>query len=257
YSSVTSQVATLTVVMPAHIAGQPASQAVLLGSNVAFAVTATGSGSLNCQWYFNGAPLSDSDRISGSATATLSIANVQNSDAGGYVAVVTNLWGTATSRTASLTPLAAPGPSVRYVALTSTNPLPPYLDWSTAATNIQDAVDAAVAGDTVLVTNGAYNAGGRAVYGAATNRLTVDKTVTVQSVNGPLATLIVGGPFNPQLQRLASTRCVYLTNGATLIGFTLTNGGTASTGDTWKEQSGGGVWCESPGATVSNCVLAG
>lgn len=251
YGSATSSVATLIVYVPVQITGQPASQSALIGTNVAFTVTATGSGPLNYQWYFNGTPLADGGRISGSATATLSLTNIQSADAGAYVVTVTNLYSGATSRAASLTPQAVLGPSVRYVNLSNTVPQSPYLDWSTAATNIQDAVDAAVDGDSVLVTNGIYNTGGRAIYGAETNRLTVDKMLTVQSVNGPAVTLIVGN------SRLPSIRCVYLTNGAALIGFTLTNGGTVLTGDTNKELSGGGVWCESSSILVSNCLLLG
>ena len=128
--------------------------------------------------------------------------------------------------------------TVRYVDLKSTNPTSPFTDWSTAAANIQDAVDAASPGDQVLVTNGVYQTGALSVDGITTNRVVINQAVTVQSVNGPAVTMIDGGH---------AVRCAYMTNGASLNGFTLTNGVTSG--------NGGGIFCASPNESVTNCVI--
>ena len=246
HGSATSSNATLTVLIPAAISNQPTSQSVFLGNNSTFAATAVGTGPLKYQWYFNGVPLTDAGRISGALAPSLTVSNVQLIDGGGYFVIVSNFINTATSLTAALTPV----PMMHYVNLNSTNPTLPYADWSTAATNIQDAIDIANPGETVLVADGVYNTGGQSVDGTTTNRVAVTKALTLQSINGPTVTVIKGYqnpgaiPFDP-----SSVRCVYLTNGATLVGFTLTNGAAPD--------SGGGVWCEAGTCIISNCVLTG
>src|SRR6266571_4075234 len=115
--------------------------------------------------------------------------------------------------------------AVRYVDVNSTNATLPYISWATAATNIQDAVDAAAAGDEIVLTNGTYASGGR--HG---NRVEVNSPLKIRGANGPQVTIIDGGRSN---------RCVYLANNACLLGVTLTNGFALY---------GAGVRCESASA---------
>jgi len=142
--------------------------------------------------------------------------------------------------------------TTHYVAANGTNPVVPYTSWATAATNIQDAVDIGGPGDTFLVTNGIYQYGGYDDVGS--NRVHLVNNQTVQSVNGPAVTFIVGYQVPGTTNGSSAVRCVYLNVGTTLSGFTLTNGATPTSGGAYY---GGGVYCAGTDCLVTNCVITG
>ena len=132
--------------------------------------------------------------------------------------------------------------TTNYVSLTG-NHIPPFSTWADAATNIQDAVDAASVGDTVLVTNGTY-------YPA--DQIFVTNSKTVKSINGAGKTIVDGG-FPSQ-----TNRCFYLEKNTILDGFTVKNGrGDCSCwiiGSTIQAGDGGGIYCGEE-SIVKNCVV--
>ena len=97
YGSVTSSVATLTVVVPPFITQQPTNLAVIQGQVATFNVTAGGDAPLAYQWRFNGAS------ITGANTSSYALASAFPTNAGAYDVVVTNTWGSVTSAVATLT----------------------------------------------------------------------------------------------------------------------------------------------------------
>lgn len=147
--------------------------------------------------------------------------------------------------------------TVCYVDANSTNPTPPFTNWATAAIHIQDAVDVSSTSDEIVVSNGVYQIGARVVLGSTANRVAITKAVTVRSLNGPQVTVIQGYqvPGNPAAE--GAVRCAYLASGATLFGFTLTGGSASFSGALEAFRSGGGIWCESSSAIISNCIISG
>jgi hypothetical protein len=146
---------------------------------------------------------------------------------------------------------------VAYVDWSSADPVPPYTHWANAARVIQDAVDVVAWGGTVCVTNGVYVTGGKVLQGQLTNRVAVDKPIRLRSVNGPEFTFIHGYQVPGSTNGDHAVRCVFLTDGAKLEGFTLTNGATRKVGELYRETRGGGVASDSTNAWVVDCVLVG
>ncbi|MDF7825877.1 hypothetical protein P4B35_17745 [Pontiellaceae bacterium B12227] len=124
-----------------------------------------------------------------------------------------------------------------YVNQGNASPVFPYTSCATAATNIQDAVDAAGDGASVWVTNGVY---------LLTSEIVISKEVHLQSVNGALETTLDGGGV---------TRCLRLeASGSVVTGFKVTNGFTSGV---WPgpQGLGGGIFCAGNGPQVVSCMV--
>jgi hypothetical protein len=91
--TVTSDVVTLTVMLPPKITSQPAGVATNVGATVFLSTTVTGSQPLYYEWLFNGQPLANLLN----PTNVLELDNVSPSNAGTYQLVVSNAVGSATS----------------------------------------------------------------------------------------------------------------------------------------------------------------
>ena len=61
-----------------------------------------------------------------------------------------------------------------------------------AAARYRHAIDVANASDEIVVTNGTYAAGGRALSGTMTNRVSITNSIYVHSMNGAGVTFIQG-----------------------------------------------------------------
>ena len=115
---------------------------------------------------------------------------------------------------------------------------------------LQRFIDLADPGDELVVAPGIYDIGGRQHnHAGPATRLVIDKPLTLRSAEGPGKTIIAGGP---------ATRCIYMTNGVQVIGFTITGGETMKEGpegNKFTALSGGGVWSEQ-NSVLMNCVLS-
>ena len=123
--------------------------------------------------------------------------------------------------------------AVMHVAPTSEAPAYPYDTWRNAATNVQDAVDAACDGVTIVVSNGAY---------AISAPITIAKGVTLRG--------LTGNPEDVVFANDNAERLLYLNHAdAVAAGFVLEGGS--------RKVWGQGAYIYNAGGTVSNCVVRG
>src|SRR5207249_1906823 len=151
FGSITSDV--VTVHFSPGITNQPSGQTVFPGTNVLFAVAATGdplSPALSYQWLFN-----QTNFITGATDNTYSVPYTDLTNAGAYSAIVSNQYGSVTSSLALLTVKVAPYITVQPADQTViSNSLATFTvgaagaaqlryQWRLSSTNIANANDTA------------------------------------------------------------------------------------------------------------------
>jgi predicted Zn-dependent protease len=195
----------------------PASQTVVAGQNVTFAVVASSSTTMSFQWFKNGSALS------GATGANLVLSNVTASDTGSYNVVVANSAGSTASSNANLTvtvPTAAPtfttqpasqsvnvGARITLSAVATGTPTPAYQWYKnngalSGATSATYTISSVATSDAGSYTVRASNSAGAATSTAAVVTVNVPPTVTTapvaQSVSaGNTLTLTVAAAGSP------------------------------------------------------------
>jgi hypothetical protein len=112
YGLATSDVATLLIRKPPTILVQPSNQVAVVGSAVTFSVGMGGTEPLSYRWRFN------ETNLAGGTNVSLTLTNVQMTNAGGYQVVVTNLLGSVTSLVATLQVMVLEVPRVDSLVMT-------------------------------------------------------------------------------------------------------------------------------------------
>jgi alpha-tubulin suppressor-like RCC1 family protein len=132
---------------PLAITAQPASVTVKQGEPATFTVSATSTLPLSYQWRANGINLADDANISGTATASLVLANAQPAGLSNYSVVVTNAYGSVASTAATLTVSAVtPGAVVAWGAGTTSTGVEPEFGQSIIPAGLNGATRAVAGG---------------------------------------------------------------------------------------------------------------
>jgi len=114
--SVTSTVATLTILSPPVIVTQPTDQVSAPGNSVSLSVTAYGTETLSYQWFKGGAALTDGTAFSGANSNVLTIATLTTNEVDVYYVTISNSLGSVTSSSASISVNVSPIISVQPVS---------------------------------------------------------------------------------------------------------------------------------------------
>ena len=176
---------------PPYISSQPTDAMVPAGSNATFSVLAVGNPTPACQWLFNGT------NISGATDFSLTITNVQMTNAGNYSAFISNVAGSTKSVAAVLrvqpgTPptittqpfgTSVPVGGTATFTVTASGSTPFSYQWSFNNTNLVNATNETLTLTGVQTTNaGSYSVAITNIYGS-TNSIPASLAVTTPPQN--------------------------------------------------------------------------
>jgi hypothetical protein len=176
FQSVTSAVATVTVVYPPSISSQPMSQTLAVGANLTLSAQASGTSPLTYQWQ------NSEGAIAGATNSSLTFDPAQTNETDNYSVIVSNPYGVVTSEVASVVVylpvsiLAQPASLVvpalapaSFGVLALGFPAPSY-QWTFNGTNLTGATSNTFAINQVGLSNlGAYQVLVSNAYSSATS----------------------------------------------------------------------------------------
>ncbi|MGO8836867.1 MAG: beta strand repeat-containing protein [Limisphaerales bacterium] len=248
--SVTSSIAGLTVATSPVITTQPiTNQAIAVGANATFMLTAVGTGPLHYQWQTtNGINLVNGSHISGATSNVLSFIQAQTTNSNNYRVIVTNIAGSVTSSVAALTvtnipPAITLQPTNRAVvagttvtlAVAATGTPPLHYQWQTNGINLVNGgrISGVISSLLTLSTaqtndSGSYsvivtNFGGSVTSSIAVLTVAAAPVILVQPTN---QTVVVGSNTTFAVKAIGTTPLHFqwqTTNGTALV-----NGGRIS-----------------------------
>ncbi|MCL1910163.1 MAG: right-handed parallel beta-helix repeat-containing protein [Kiritimatiellaeota bacterium] len=127
-------------------------------------------------------------------------------------------------------------PEKIFVNVQSPGAAYPYMNWGTAATNLHEAVEAAVNGCEIIIREGVYE---------LTNRLQIAKALHIHSESGSPESVIITRRPGGNMQLIVMNSTDALLNGVVLHDAYISN----------NHQYGANLAFEQLGGTVSNCVI--